>query len=71
MIVRMLPVSLTSLLWKAYVGCIACVLLQDYNNVENSMLELVFAPAADWIARSDQDIIDGKPFVTLYSPLLV
>lgn len=34
--------------------------MQDYNNVDNSMLELVFAPAADWIARSDQDIIDGE-----------
>ena len=33
--------------------------VQDYNNVENSMLELVFAPAAKWIARSDDDIIQG------------
>ncbi|KAA6418677.1 MAG: phytoene desaturase [Trebouxia sp. A1-2] len=30
---------------------------RDYNNVENSMLELVFAPAAEWISRSDEDII--------------
>ena len=37
-----------------------CCYMQDYNNVDNSMLELVFAPAADWIARSDQDIIDGE-----------
>jgi len=35
------------------------LLLQDYNNVENSMLELVFAPAAEWISRSDEDIIAG------------
>ena len=41
--------------------------MQDYNNVENSMLELVFAPAAKWIARSDQDIIDGKLRVPLLS----
>ena len=33
--------------------------MQDYNNVDNSMLELVFAPAANWIARSDDDIIQG------------
>lgn len=30
---------------------------RDYNNVDNSMLELVFAPAAEWISRSDEDII--------------
>ena len=33
--------------------------LQDYNNIDNSMLELVFAPAAQWISRSDEDVIDG------------
>jgi hypothetical protein len=38
---------------------LGCLLLQDYNNVENSMLELVFAPAAEWISRSDEDIIAG------------
>lgn len=40
--------------------------MQDYNNVENSMLELVFAPAAEWIARSDEDIINGR----ILAPLL-
>ncbi|KAL3143698.1 securin [Trebouxia sp. C0009 RCD-2024] len=30
---------------------------RDYNNVDNSMLELVFAPAAQWISRSDDDVI--------------
>ncbi|DBB16928.1 TPA: securin [Trebouxia sp. C0006] len=30
---------------------------RDYNNIDNSMLELVFAPAAAWISRSDEDII--------------
>jgi hypothetical protein len=35
------------------------LLLQDYNNIDNSMLELVFAPAAAWISRSDEDIIAG------------
>ena len=32
--------------------------LQEYANSEESMLELVFAPAAEWIGRSDQDIVD-------------
>lgn len=31
---------------------------RDYNNIDNSMLELVFAPAAQWISRSDEDVID-------------
>lgn len=34
--------------------------MQDYNNIDNSMLELVFAPAAKWISRSDDDIIQGQ-----------
>lgn len=34
--------------------------MQDYNNVDNSMLELVFAPAAQWISRSDDDVIQGN-----------
>ena len=37
------------------------VCMQDYNNVDNSMLELVFAPAAQWISRSDEDVIQGTP----------
>ncbi len=30
---------------------------QEYQSTEKSMLELVFAPAEDWIGRSDEDII--------------
>ena len=30
-----------------------------YENAERSMLELVLAPAKDWIGRSDEDIIDA------------
>lgn len=42
--------------------------MQDYNNIDNSMLELVFAPAAKWISRSDDDIIQGQTVhVNLYS----
>ena len=37
--------------------------MQDYNNIDNSMLELVFAPAAKWISRSDDDIIQGRQFI--------
>lgn len=32
---------------------------KEYEDPERSMLELVFAPAKDWIARSDEDIIDA------------
>jgi len=32
---------------------------REYADDERSMLELVFAPAKDWIGRSDQDIIDA------------
>ena len=35
------------------------------------MLELVFAPAAQWISRSDQDIIDGKRQVMHCSVMLL
>eukprot|EP00891_Asterochloris_glomerata_P008447 jgi/Astpho2/8447/Aster-07632 len=31
---------------------------REYANSDESMLELVFAPAAEWIGRSDQDIVD-------------
>jgi hypothetical protein len=31
--------------------------LQEYYDTEKSMLELVFAPAADWIGRPDEEII--------------
>ncbi|KXZ55966.1 hypothetical protein GPECTOR_2g1518 [Gonium pectorale] len=32
---------------------------KEYYDTEKSMLELVFAPAKEWIGRSDQDIIDA------------
>lgn len=32
---------------------------KEYANRDRSMLELVLAPAQDWIGRSDQDIIDA------------
>ena len=32
---------------------------KEYHDDQKSMLELVFAPAKDWINRSDQDIIDA------------
>ena len=35
---------------------IAC---KEYEDPNRSMLELVFAPAKDWISRSDQDIVDA------------
>ncbi|KAJ0098487.1 hypothetical protein Patl1_20412 [Pistacia atlantica] len=31
----------------------------EYYNPNQSMLELVFAPAEDWISRSDSEIIDA------------
>ncbi len=31
--------------------------MQEYADAEKSMLELVFAPADEWIGRSDEDII--------------
>lgn len=33
--------------------------MQEYYDSEQSMLELVFAPADKWIGRSDQDIVDA------------
>lgn len=30
---------------------------QEYQDPDKSMLELVFAPAEQWIGRSDEDII--------------
>lgn len=33
--------------------------MQEYYNPNQSMLELVFAPAEEWIARSDLEIIDA------------
>lgn len=35
------------------------VLVQEYYDPNKSMLELVFAPADEWIGRSDEDIIDA------------
>ena len=32
---------------------------KEYEDPNRSMLELVFAPAKDWINRSDQDIVDA------------
>lgn len=34
-------------------------LLQEYYDPNQSMLELVFAPAEEWISRSDTEIIDA------------
>ena len=33
--------------------------MQEYYDPNRSMLELVFAPAEEWISRSDSDIIDA------------
>lgn len=33
--------------------------LQEYYDPNKSMLELVFAPAEEWVSRSDEDIIDA------------
>ena len=35
------------------------LLTQEYYNPNQSMLELVFAPAEEWISRSDSEIIDA------------
>ena len=32
---------------------------REYEDPDRSMLELVFAPAKDWISRSDEDIIEA------------
>ena len=32
---------------------------REHADPDRSMLEMVFAPAADWIGRSDQEIIDA------------
>jgi 15-cis-phytoene desaturase len=32
---------------------------REYSNPDRSMLELVLAPAEDWIAKSEQEIIDA------------
>lgn len=34
-------------------------LMQEYYDPNKSMLELVFAPAEEWISRSDEDIIEA------------
>lgn len=33
--------------------------MQEYHDPDKSMLELVFAPAEEWISRSDADIIEA------------
>lgn len=33
--------------------------MQEYYDPNRSMLELVFAPAAEWISCSDSEIIDA------------
>lgn len=38
---------------------IHCNSLQEYYNPNQSMLELVFAPAEEWISCSDSEIIDA------------
>ena len=35
------------------------VTCKEYEDPKQSMLELVFAPAKDWISRSDEDIIQA------------
>lgn len=42
--------------------------MQEYYDPNKSMLELVFAPADEWIGRSDADIIDAtmKELATLF-----
>ena len=45
---------------------------QEYYDPDKSMLELVFAPADEWIGRSDDDIIQATMVVrpaTLHSYL--
>ncbi|BEV35238.1 15-cis-phytoene desaturase [Synechococcus sp. M16CYN] len=44
------------------------VTCKGYENSNHSMLELVFAPAKDWISRSDTDIIDAtmKELIKLF-----
>jgi hypothetical protein len=37
--------------------------LQEYYDPDKSMLELVFAPADEWIGRSDDDIIQATMVV--------
>lgn len=33
--------------------------MQEYYSPNQSMLELVFAPAEEWISQSDEEIIDA------------
>lgn len=40
--------------------------LQEYYDTEKSMLELVFAPADDWIGRSDDDIVHATMLVCTF-----
>ena len=34
-------------------------ILREYEDPDKSMLELVFAPAKDWIGRPDEEIIEA------------
>ncbi|KAL9397644.1 hypothetical protein Peur_011897 [Populus x canadensis] len=40
-------------------GMFTCLQLQEYYDPKQSMLELGFAPAEEWISRSDWEIIDA------------
>lgn len=35
------------------------IVVQEYYNPNQSMLELVFAPAEEWVSRSDSEIIEA------------
>lgn len=52
----MLSCFISSVL-AAYLGI--CGFRQDYYSPNQSMLELVFAPAEEWISRSNEEIIDA------------
>lgn len=42
-------------------------LLQEYLDPNKSMLELVFAPADEWIGRSEDDIIQATMVVRTFA----
>ena len=43
---------------------------KEYEDPNRSMLELVFAPAKDWINKSDQDIVDAVSYTHLTLPTI-
>jgi uncharacterized protein with NAD-binding domain and iron-sulfur cluster len=44
-------------------SCLKPGCLQEYYDPDKSMLELVFAPADEWIGRSDEDIVQATMVV--------